>query len=93
MLLQRGVSREVVARQLGKAEVAVRREFPGHVEFHASRHRLCAGHQFGGAGFLKLEQDVGGLDLDTFARVKLDLGRRVGLGEHAPGQKFAGFFK
>ena len=93
LLLQRGVFREIVARQLGKAEVALGGKFPGQVEFDAGGHGLRAGHQVVRRGLVELEQHVGRLDLDTLARVQLDLRRGVGLGEDAPGQEFAGFFK
>ena len=93
LLLQRGVLRKVVTRQLGKAKIALGRKFPGHVEFDVRSHGLCAGHQLSRRGLVELEQHVGRLDLDAFARVQLHLCRRVGLGEDAPGQEFAGFFK
>src|SRR5690606_5848216 len=84
---------KVVARQVGEAEFLLGRELPGQGQLDGGGHGLGLGHQFGGGGFLELEQDVGGLGLDPLAGVELDLGRSLGFGEDAAGQKLAGFFK
>ena len=52
--------------------------------------RLGARHQLGRQGFFKAQQLVGRLDLDALARIQLNLGRRLGLGKNAAGEKFAG---
>ena len=93
LLGQRGLVREIVACKVGKAEFLLGGEFPGQVQIDLGGLRLRLGDQFGRRRLVELEQDVGRLDLDPFARVQLHLGGGVGFGEDAAGQELAGFFK
>jgi hypothetical protein len=93
LLGQRGVVRKIVAGEVGKAEIVLGGEFPGQRQLNGLRQRLALGHQLGGRGLFKLQQEVGGLDLDPLARIELDLGRGLGFGQDAAGHEFAGFFK
>jgi hypothetical protein len=74
LLGQRGAGGKVVARQVGKAEFLLGGEFPSQGQLDGGSHGLGLGHQFGGGGLFELEQDVGGLGLDPFAGIELDLG-------------------
>ena len=93
LLDQAGVGREVVLGNLGKAKLGLGGKFPGQVQLHLGRLRLGLGQQLRRAGLVKLQKDVGGFDLDPFARVQLDLGGGIGLGKDAAGEKFSGIFK
>ncbi|KAF1042753.1 MAG: hypothetical protein GAK34_02765 [Delftia tsuruhatensis] len=93
LLGQRGIVREIVACQVGEAEFFLGGEFPGQVQIDLGGHCLALGDQLGRRRLVELEQDVGGLDLDPFARVQFHLGGGVGFGEDAAGQELAGFFK
>ena len=93
LLGQGGVLGEIVARQVGKAEFVFGSEFPGQVQFNGLGHGLGLGDEFCRGGFFELQEDVGGLDLDPFARVQLHLGGGIGFGQDTAGEKFAGFFK
>jgi hypothetical protein len=94
LLGQRGVGREIVAGQVGKAEIVLGREFPGQVQLNGLGHGLGLGDELGGGGLFELQQDVRGLDLDPLARIELNLGRGVGFGQDTmAGHEFAGFFK
>jgi hypothetical protein len=74
LLGQRGAGGEIVARQVGKAELFLGREFPGQVQLDAAAWPGPGRSARPGRAF-ELEQDVGGLDLDPLAGVQLDLGR------------------
>ena len=93
LLLQRRLVGEIVARQVGEAELLLRREFPGQFELDGVRQRLGLVHQLGGRGFLEFQQDVGGLDLDALAAVEFHLRRGLGFGQHAARLELPGFFK
>ena len=93
LLGQRGVFREIVAGEVGKAEIVLGREFPGQVQLNRLGHGLGLGDEFGGGGLFELQQNVRGLDLDPLARIELNLGRGVGFGQDTSGHEFAGFFK
>ena len=93
LLGQRGVLGKIITCQIGKAKFALGGEFPGELQVNGLRQHLALCEQVGGRGLFELEQDMGRLGLDPFARVELDLGRGFSLGEDAAGQKFAGFFK
>ena len=88
-----GAVREVVARQIGKAKFFFGGKFPGQVQLDGGGNGLGFGHQDGRLGLFKLEQDVGGLDLDALARGQLDLGGGIGLRQDTAGQKLTGIFK
>ena len=92
LLLDPGAGLEVVARQLGEAELLLGRELPGEVEVDVARERLRRGDQLGRLRLVELEQHVGRLHLHALARVELDLHRAVGLGHHAPGMELPGVF-
>ncbi len=93
LLGQGGVLGEIVPRQVGKAELVFRRELPGQIQLDGLGHGLGLGDEFCRGGFFELQEDVGGLDLDPFARVQLHLGGGIGFGQDTAGEKFAGFFK
>jgi hypothetical protein len=93
LLLQRGLVVEIVARQVGKAELVFGGEFPGQLQLDGLAQGLGGAHQLGRGGLLELQQDVGGLDLHPLAAVQLNLRRGLGLGHHAAGLEFSGFFK
>ena len=75
LLGQRRLGRKVVAGQVGKAKLFVRRKLPGHLQLNALAGDLCAGHEFGRRWLFKLQQHIGGLDFDTLAAVELNLRR------------------
>jgi hypothetical protein len=54
---------------------------------------LGAGEQLGRRGLGKPQHHGGGLDLDAFARIELDLHRRLGFGQHTTGVELAGIFE
>jgi hypothetical protein len=93
LLLGARLGVEVVARQLGKAELGVGRKGPGQIEVDLACQHLRPGDQFGGRGLLESEQQVDGLDLDTLARVELDLCRAVGFGHQPAGVELPGVFE
>jgi len=93
LLGQRGLLAEILGGQLGEAEFALGREFPGEVEVHAGGEVASLGDQVGGRGLLETQDDVGALDLDALAGVELDLRRCFGLRQHAAAEVLAGFFK
>ena len=93
LLGQRGVFGEIVARQVGKAELVLGRKFPGQVQLDGLGHSLGLGDKLRRGRFFELQEDVGGLDLDPFARIQLDLGGCVGFRQDTAGEEFAGFFK
>ncbi|MNV21950.1 hypothetical protein D3C71_1129030 [compost metagenome] len=93
LLGQGGVFREIVPRQVGKAELVFGRELPGQVQLNGFGHGLGLGDQVGRRGFLEFQEDVGGLDLDPLARVELNLGGCIGFGQDTTGHELAGFFK
>ena len=70
---------EVIARQVGKAELFFRGELPGHLQLNALAATLRLGHEFGRRRLLKLDQHGGGLDLDPLAAVQFHLRRGIGL--------------
>ncbi len=81
---------EVVARQVGEAELALAREFPGEVEVDLARERLALRDQFGGLRLVEAHEDVRGLDLHTLAGVEFNLDRAVRLGHHPSGEELPG---
>ena len=83
---------EVVARELGEPELALRREFPREVEIHLLREALRLRDEDDGLGLLELQQHVGCLHLGALAGVELDLQRAVGLAHHAAGVELSAFF-
>ena len=93
LLDQAGVGAEVLARQVDKAKFLWWGEFPGQVQLDGWGQGAGLAHQIGGAGFVKLDQNLGRLHFDAFARVELDLGGSFSLGQDATGQKFSGIFK
>ncbi|OPZ75592.1 MAG: hypothetical protein BWY82_00203 [Verrucomicrobia bacterium ADurb.Bin474] len=93
LLVGAGRGLEIVARQVGKAEFGLGREFPGQVQVDLLRQRLRPRDQLGRLGGVEAQQHVGGLDLDALARVQLDLHRAFGLGHQAACQEFATIFE
>ncbi len=85
-----GLRIEVFARQLGKAEVGVRRELPGEFGVDLDCQRARALQQRGRLGCIESQQHVRRLDLDAAPRIELDLQRCVGVRHHATGEELAG---
>ena len=93
LLLQRGIVRKVVARQVGKAEFLFGRKFPGHFQLDGFGASLCGLHKGCGRWLLELDQHVAGFDFDALAAIQLHLCRGVRLRQHPTGHEFSGFFK
>ena len=55
LFLQTGFVAEIVARQFGKAKVALGGEFPGQVQFYRLAERLRGGHKRAGGGAFKAQ--------------------------------------
>ena len=85
-----GLGVEIFARQIGKTEFVVGGEFPGQVQVDFLRQSLGLGNQLGGCRFFELEQHIGCLHFDAFARIQLDLHRTIGFRHHAAGEEFSG---
>ena len=90
---QGGLSAEVFAGEVGKTKLVFGGEFPCEVKLDGGAQSLRIAHQVGGRGLLKLEQQIGSLDLDPFAGFQLDLGRAFRFGEDAARLEFSSFFK
>src|SRR5205814_441220 len=88
-----GLRVEVVAREVGEAELVLRCELPGEVEIDVAGERLRAGDQLGRRRLVELEQHVGRLHLDALAGVELDLHRAFRLRHHPTGQELAAFLE
>jgi hypothetical protein len=84
---------EVVACQVGEAELGLAGELPGEVEVDLARERVALREQFGGQRLLEAQEDVRGLDLHTLAGVEFHLDRAVRLGHHPAGEELAGVIK
>jgi rod shape determining protein RodA len=67
LLLQPGLGAEIVARQVGKAELLLGREFPGQVQVDLGGQRLAAAQQLGRRRLVEAQQHVGRLDLHPLA--------------------------
>ena len=93
LLVRAGGGAEIVARQVGKAELLVGREFPGQVEVDLLRQPLRIGQQLGRRRLVEAQQHMGRLDLHTFAGVELDLHRAFGFRHQPAGEKLAGLFE
>ena len=93
LLDEGGVVREIVTRQVGKTKLVLWRKLVGQLQLDGLRGGLGLGDQLRRGGFFKLQQDVGGLDLDAFSAVKLHLRGRVRLRQNTSGHEFTGFFK
>jgi hypothetical protein len=85
-----GLGVEVFARQIGEAEVVVRRELPRQLGVDLGGKRARVFQQSGRLRRIEVQQHMGRLDLDAAARLELDLQRRVGVAHHAAGQELAG---
>ena len=90
LVLGAGLGVEVLARQIGEAELGLGRELPGQVEVDLVGQRAGARQQLGRRGLVEAQHQVRGLDLDALAGVELHLQRVLGLGHHAPGVEAAG---
>ena len=64
---------EIVPRQICKPELFLRCEFPGQLQLDRLAQCKPIPDQLGGGRLVKLEQQVGGLDLDPFAAFQLNL--------------------
>ena len=97
LLLQCGgrgrVWAEVLTRQVSKAELFFAGKLPGQFKFNVGAQNLCCGHKVSWIRLFKLQQRVGSLDLDAFARVKLHLQRAVCFRQNTASQMLASLFK
>ena len=79
LLGQWRVDRKIVARQVGKAELALGCKLPGQLQLNGLTQGLRLGYKFGGSGLFKLDQHGGGLHLDPLASVEFNLRRSISL--------------
>ena len=93
LLFQRGFVAEVVARQVGKAELVIGRKLPRHLQLNRLADDLRRRQQRGWRWFFKLQQDIGRFDLNPLTAVQFHLRRGVRLRQHPTGHEFSGFFK
>ena len=84
---------EILARQIGKAELVLAGELPGQVQIDLAGQLGAGAQQLGRGGLVKAHQRLRGLDLDPLARVEFDLHRRFGLGQDPTSEKLARVFK
>mmetsp|Transcript_6765 Transcript_6765/g.28419 ORF Transcript_6765/g.28419 Transcript_6765/m.28419 type:complete len:744 (-) Transcript_6765:569-2800(-) len=93
LLHDAGLGIEIVAGQIGEAELALGRELPGQVQVDLVGQRTGFGQQRGGRRLLEFQQHIGRLDLDPLARVELHLQRGIGLAHHTAGEELPGIIK
>ena len=93
LLCHAGVCAEVLTRDLGKTKLCFGRKFPCQIKLDALADGVGVGQELGGGRLFKFQKHVGAFDLDPLAAVQLHLHRGFCLGQDAPGNKFASFFK
>ena len=67
LVRQSGFGIEIIACQVGKAELVVRRKLPGQIKVDLGGQPLAFGDQLGRGGFIEFKQHIGGFYFDAFA--------------------------